>query len=807
MPEKHKESEHHHSGTRREPQNHAIPDVRFFDTASIDRVVIQDQNRPLIPEEEPKKEPIPEPAADEKEPEETPQNEQDTPIPSPAEPLIPTAEEPAADFSPDDLIDFFVDDIPAPAENAEVSADVSAEIKEPETDISIEVLKTESSPAAETAEAMPILFDIADDPAPEQETGAEASTPTVVFPEETDSDNEMVPISETIHVSETAPVSDAVSIPETISETETVSVTDTVSVSETEIKQEIRHTAEPAPHHTPRRRPLRRPVMDSSSPVPEKQVPPAEVPAKQEEPKIELPADAEIPAHQEPAEAVTGSAPDVSVPGPGADDLPDLSLDGFAPPIDFQAEDTTVENGSSETDAASREDSADTESFPIIGPSHGEKRLLPKILGGFVACLVLLFFAYIAALVLHRSGVPGYQILANGVPVGYVTDTALAEEQLKSVRAELEKQDITPAELTLSYQPAEISPDQIMSEDSLYHALYVHASADYTRGYTIYADGAVIGYTASADHLDELFATCDKIRGDALSPEILSGGILERTSSVTWEYGWIPGAQIESEDALMIRICDAKLLSYQVVTAVSEACVIPYGTTYRENDAGFDGYTTLISEGRDGLARVTTRRILDPDTGAVLSEEETEHVVLREPVDAVAYYGTYPLLDESVSTGTFIWPLLEPTPENLHYTNEEIGWSNSIPRVYMSSGYGERDLWGTTDFHLGYDIAASAYTEIYACDGGVVTYASYSGSYGYAVRILHKDGVETLYAHQAKMAVKAGDVVTQGQLIGYVGSSGNTSGSHLHLEFRKNHVTVDPALYIDIPEWITYIGG
>jgi murein DD-endopeptidase MepM/ murein hydrolase activator NlpD len=66
--------------------------------------------------------------------------------------------------------------------------------------------------------------------------------------------------------------------------------------------------------------------------------------------------------------------------------------------------------------------------------------------------------------------------------------------------------------------------------------------------------------------------------------------------------------------------------------------------------------------------------------------------------------------------------------------------------------------------------------------------------------------VETVYAHQIKQVVKPGDVVQKGQLIGYVGSTGNSSGSHLHLEFRRDHVTVDPLEYIAIPEEILVLG-
>jgi murein DD-endopeptidase MepM/ murein hydrolase activator NlpD len=236
---------------------------------------------------------------------------------------------------------------------------------------------------------------------------------------------------------------------------------------------------------------------------------------------------------------------------------------------------------------------------------------------------------------------------------------------------------------------------------------------------------------------------------------------------------------------------------------------IPYETTLVPNDENFDGIRTMISPGADGLAQVSYRIWYDPETGEELSREETARVVVHEPVSAVSYEGLYPLPD-GVSTGTFDWPL-PPLPDDelpLDENGNPYMPENplALKNTYISSGYGERDLWGTYDFHLGLDIVAPANTEIYAADGGVVQFAAFTSSYGYMTRIRHADNVETVYAHQIKLAVKPGDIVQKGQLIGYVGSTGNSSGSHLHLEFRRDHVTVDPLEYIEIPDEITVLG-
>lgn len=98
--------------------------------------------------------------------------------------------------------------------------------------------------------------------------------------------------------------------------------------------------------------------------------------------------------------------------------------------------------------------------------------------------------------------------------------------------------------------------------------------------------------------------------------------------------------------------------------------------------------------------------------------------------------------------------------------------------------------------HTGLDIAASKGTEIKAVADGTVTLAEYSGSYGYLVKIDHGNGVETWYGHTSKMYVKAGQEVKAGDVIALVGSTGNSTGPHLHLEIRINGQHVNPQKYL-----------
>lgn len=98
--------------------------------------------------------------------------------------------------------------------------------------------------------------------------------------------------------------------------------------------------------------------------------------------------------------------------------------------------------------------------------------------------------------------------------------------------------------------------------------------------------------------------------------------------------------------------------------------------------------------------------------------------------------------------------------------------------------------------HTGLDIAATTGTPIKVVANGTVTSASYSGAYGNLVKVSHENGVETWYAHTSKMYVTVGQTVTAGEVIATVGSTGNSTGPHLHFEIRINGEHVNPQNYL-----------
>lgn len=134
------------------------------------------------------------------------------------------------------------------------------------------------------------------------------------------------------------------------------------------------------------------------------------------------------------------------------------------------------------------------------------------------------------------------------------------------------------------------------------------------------------------------------------------------------------------------------------------------------------------------------------------------------------------------------------------YVGGTLGWPLPMDVNYMvSSEYGWRTLWGVKDFHLGIDLACACNTAVYAANGGTVLKSEYHYSYGNYILIDHGGGISTLYAHLNERWVSAGDTISKGDQIGKVGTTGSSSGYHLHFEVRENGSTTEPRNYINLP--------
>lgn len=141
-------------------------------------------------------------------------------------------------------------------------------------------------------------------------------------------------------------------------------------------------------------------------------------------------------------------------------------------------------------------------------------------------------------------------------------------------------------------------------------------------------------------------------------------------------------------------------------------------------------------------------------------------------------------------------------PSNVSFQFYELGLTKTVipVRGEVTSGFGYRisPVTGKREFHLALDIAAAEGTEVGAFADGTVQYIGESDEFGLYLKIRHANGVSTFYAHCSKLLVRKGDKVTCGQTIALVGSTGNVTGSHLHLTLEKDNIRLDPAYYVDL---------
>ena len=217
-----------------------------------------------------------------------------------------------------------------------------------------------------------------------------------------------------------------------------------------------------------------------------------------------------------------------------------------------------------------------------------------------------------------------------------------------------------------------------------------------------------------------------------------------------------------------------KVCIHKTVTPVSVEMVetgkmkeiVPYETIKKKSKKYYIGDEVVSVKGVDGV------QIFDgtiTKVGGKVTDREVKSIeVLTERVDKLILVGTTKR-PKTAPTGTFKNPLKPGT----YVVTSRPGWR-----------------WGRT--HEGVDMGCGVGNPVYASDGGVITCSGGYGGYGNCIDIQHSDGWMSRYGHLSSMVVKVGDKVYQGQLIGYSGNTGRSTGAHLHFEIRQNGKFVDP---------------
>ena len=454
-------------------------------------------------------------------------------------------------------------------------------------------------------------------------------------------------------------------------------------------------------------------------------------------------------------------------------------------------------------------------------------RLVCKILGtvfNYVAPVVS--FIILVGLIHENTNLQfALEVEYNDKMIGYIEKESDFDESEKIMQSRIVYEEYQPPLDTVpKYTLKVVDEEELSTVNEIADELIAASGNEITEASGLYVDGVFYGAVEDAapiralldSMLDQYRTGSENERVDFVQDVELSKGLyllsslvepeeMEAvlTSEVEGEVTYtvvegdaptlisqkmdIPYSQLKAlnpgiEESLLVG--QEVLISNQVnfltvkrtVTEVYEED-IPFGTEEVVDANYAKGYQAVRSSG------VLGKRLVTADVVYVngLEEDRTEvdSVVLKEPVDQVVTVGTaepIQVLSSSSggsaagSSGGFIWPV-----DGGHVT------------------CGINGYWG----HTGMDIGANRGTVIRAAASGTVVKAVRQYyAYGIHVKISHGNGIYTLYAHMSQLAVSYGDYVQQGQIIGYVGQTGNAYGNHCHFEIIINGRFMDPSKYI-----------
>jgi murein DD-endopeptidase MepM/ murein hydrolase activator NlpD len=207
-----------------------------------------------------------------------------------------------------------------------------------------------------------------------------------------------------------------------------------------------------------------------------------------------------------------------------------------------------------------------------------------------------------------------------------------------------------------------------------------------------------------------------------------------------------------------------QVLVYEATRTQNE---IPFKIEKQEDSTLEKGEVKTVQQGQKGLEDVTFT--VRKSNGMTIQKDILNKEQVKVPVPEIQKIGTKVI--PSKGTGSLSWPAVGG---------------------YISSHMGSR--WGRQ--HKGMDIARPSNRSILAADNGTVAFAGWDGDYGNKIIINHNNGMRTIYAHLSSISVSTGDVVQKGSKIGVMGSTGQSTGVHLHFEVYKNGVLQNPEDYL-----------
>jgi len=367
----------------------------------------------------------------------------------------------------------------------------------------------------------------------------------------------------------------------------------------------------------------------------------------------------------------------------------------------------------------------------------------------------------------------GVKVIVNGEVVGVVRDEATAKKLLQRV-----KNKYVPARLVAKQGNNEVrslsmntaSASDASAEADVKPKRIVTAVSFVEKVETVAADIDA----AQLSDPDELFKTLTEGEPIPRTYTVQKGdciGCIAAKLKISEELiyqnnKWIKNDFINVGDVLDLSEEEPPILNVSSEEEVTEIEAIEPPVQYEKNDSMKVGQQKVLREGTEGSQQVTYRLL--KRNGALIEEEQVSVKVLKEPVATIILKGTKVIRGEG--SGKFRWP---------------------VAGARITSYQGSR--WGR--MHNGIDMIGKS--NIMAADEGVVEFAGYkSGGLGNAVIINHGNGFKTTYGHMKSVKVKKGQIVEKGDVIGIMGSTGRSTGTHLHFEIHLNGKLKNPTSYL-----------
>ena len=466
----------------------------------------------------------------------------------------------------------------------------------------------------------------------------------------------------------------------------------------------------------------------------------------------------------------------------------------------------------------------------LLKPEAGRSRFRPlKYAADWLAPAGAIAFTALAIIYISAYR-PELELWVNGERIGLVESRDVVINA--SSRTELNMSAILGESYefsgTISYRVVLVSNPQFLTEREVFRTLHGYSQNYIVSAYGLYIDGALVGVTTDESYIDEALerilgeitdeninevvefaneieiarsdhAMTDVMPGEDFiniitysvaaalegpaAPPAAYGESDEHTADIAsvaavgglggeavnvFPRGGVGALAAVNDNSLLARLsrssANASAVQLRRTRIESYYIEVPFGTRRVNSGEHFVGTEIVQSIGANGVNRRTIEISLMGEIE--VSRETLSNEVLAAPAERVIIVGTRER-PRRAATGSFIRP--------------------------MRGGTESMQFGGS---HRGLDIAAPRGTSVMAADGGTVTFAGFNSSYGNYIIISHGSVYSTLYAHLSAMNVRRGDQVYRGQEIGRVGSTGNSTGPHLHFEIIRNGTPVNPKIYI-----------